>query len=451
MPPTEKTGSPGGTGALDPRAPDFFDLDAVDKEMRRIFEVCHGCRMCFNYCPSFPSLFKAIDGHEEKGDGEVAALTKGEVREVVDLCYQCKLCYVKCPYTPPHSFAVDFPRVMLRAKAARARAEGVTPQDKFLGDPDGTARRSTGTMAPLVNWANRQRPLRIALEKTVGIHRDRHLPPFAAETFEAWFARTRGAATSPAAENRVAVFETCSVNYNFPGIGIAAVQVLERNGKTVVRPRQRCCGMPALDGGDVPSAIDWARRNVEDLAPLVTEGVPLVVLGPTCGYTIKKEWPGLVGTKEAQLVAERAMDIGEYLGREHAAGRIDTGFTKPQGKLAYHVPCHLRAQNVGVPAQALLAAIPGTQVETVERCSAFDGTWGMKKQYYALSREYAKKLCNDLGEAKADRLVSDCPLAGINVTEELQRTPAHPVEVLRDAYGLTLEDAEHPRRGHPRS
>jgi glycerol-3-phosphate dehydrogenase subunit C len=430
---------------LDPRDPKFFDGVEVENEMRRIFDVCHGCRMCFNYCPSFPSLFKAIDAHEKKGEGEVAALTKPELSEVVDLCYQCKLCYVKCPYTPPHRLAVDFPRVMLRAKASRARVEGVTRQDRFLGNPDGTARRSTGAFAPFVNWANQQKPLRIALEKTAGIHRDRQLPPFAKETFEIWFARTRGSprsAAAPSPADTVAVFETCSVNYNYPNIGIAAVQVLERNGKKVIRPPQRCCGMPALDGGDIDAAVAMAHANAQALAPLASAGVPIVVLGPTCGYTIKKEWPGLVGSKEAQLVAEKVMDVGEYLGREHAAGRVDVRFTKPQGKLAYHIPCHLRAQNVGVPVRQLLAAIPGTQVETVERCSAFDGTWGMKKEYYSLSREYAKKLCNDLSEVKADRLVSDCPLAGINVTEELRRTPAHPVEVLRDAYGLTAGDAE---------
>jgi glycerol-3-phosphate dehydrogenase subunit C len=431
--------------SLDPNDPKFFDVADVEKEMRRIFDVCHGCRLCFNYCPSFPSLFKSIDAHEEKGEGEVAALTTAEMREVVDLCYQCKLCYVKCPYTPPHQFAIDFPRVMLRAKAARARVEGVTLQDRVLGDPDGTARRSTGAMAPLVNWATKRRPVRVVMEKTVGIHRDRQLPPFAKETFEAWFDRTHPSAVANLGrppESSVALFQTCSVNYNYPGIGMAAVQVLEKNGKTVLRPEQRCCGMPALDGGDIPAAVEMARANVAALTPLVAAGVPVLVLGPTCGYTIKKEWPGLLGTKDAQLVAEKALDVGEYLGKEHAAGRIDKCFTRPQGKLAYHVPCHLRAQNVGVPALKLLQAIPGTTVEPIERCSAFDGTWGMKKEYYGLSRAYAKKLCNDLSDVKADRLVSDCPLAGINVTEELKRTPSHPVEVLRDAYGLLPPDAK---------
>ena len=427
--------------SFDPRAAHFWDEASLDGELRRVFDVCHGCRMCFSYCPSFPSLFDSVDAHEKKGEGEVAALTAREMRDVVDLCFQCKLCYVKCPYTPPHAFAVDFPRLMLRSKAVRARREGVTRQDKMLGDPDALARRATGVVAPLVNWINGRATLRVLLEKTAGIHRDRLLPPFADETFERWMDRR---APSWAAEGRtVAIFETCSVNYNWPEIGAAAVQVLEHNGWGVVRPAQRCCGMPALDGGDVDAATASARANVKSLAPLAREGVPIVALGPTCGYTIKQEWPGLVGTDEARDVAAHVQDIGEFLAKERAAGRFTQALRVPQGKIAYHVPCHLRAQNIGAPFLGLLKAIPGTEVEPVERCSAFDGTWGMKAEYYDLSRKYAEKLVRALDEARADRLVSDCPLAGLNVTEALARVPVHPVEVLRDAYGLA---AAIPRR-----
>jgi ferredoxin len=167
---------------FDLRDPVFYDDQALDHELGRVFDICHGCRMCFNYCPSFPALFDAVDAHEERGEGEVAALTHDEKWAVVDLCYQCKICYVKCPYTPPHPLNVDFPRLMLRAKATRARREGVTRQDRFLGDPDVTARRSTGIVAPIVNWANARS--RGAHRATVGIHKDR-APPFARETFDA--------------------------------------------------------------------------------------------------------------------------------------------------------------------------------------------------------------------------------------------------------------------------
>jgi len=152
---------------------------------------------------------------------------------------------------------------------------------------------------------------------------------------------------------------------------------------------------------------------------------------------MKQDWPRLLGSDAARRVAAATVDLGELLAREHAAGRLRTTFEVPQGKLAYHVPCHLRAQNIGAPFTSLLALVPDTTVEPIERCSAFDGTWGMKKEYYALSRRYARKLSRALADAEPTRLVSDCPLAGLNVTEDLGVTPAHPVEVLRDAYGLT--------------
>ncbi|HYU24739.1 MAG TPA: 4Fe-4S dicluster domain-containing protein, partial [Thermoanaerobaculia bacterium] len=227
----------------------YFDDAAIDAELRRVFDVCHTCRMCFNYCPSFPSLFGAIDRHEEAGRGEVGALTTVEMNEVVDLCYQCKLCYVKCPYTPPHKFAVDLPRLLFRAKLARVRKSGVGFRERVLGDPDRLGRLSTGAMSRFVNWANAQPLLRVVAEKALGIHRKRLLPRFARTTFTKWFARQKHAGGEP-----VVLFETCTVNYNRPEVGVAAVQVLEHNGKRIERPDVVCCGMPALDGGDVEAA-----------------------------------------------------------------------------------------------------------------------------------------------------------------------------------------------------
>jgi len=429
---------------FDLRDPSFWDEAAIEQELRRVFDVCHTCRMCFSYCPSFPSLFDAIDRHEEKGEGEVEALTAAEMQEVVDLCWQCKLCYVKCPYTPPHKFMVDFPRLLMRAKLARVRREGVPFRERVLGDPDRLGRLSSGTFSALANWANRRPSLRRGLESILGIHRSRRLPSYARTTFARWMrGRPRppamGSSTGSATGSRVALFPTCSVDYNFPQVGVAAVQVLERNGTTVETPKVVCCGLPALDGGDLETATRRIERNVKALLPLVREGLPVIVLAPSCGLTMKQEWPRIVQTEECREVAAATMDIGEYLGKEKAAGRLDLQFSEPQGTIAYHVPCHLRAQNVGQPFRALLGAVPGTNVEAIEQCSAFDGTWGMKKEFYDLSRKCAGKLCGAITSTGADKIVSDCMLAGLNIVEELGRTPVHPIEVLRDAYGIRVD------------
>ncbi|HET8773500.1 MAG TPA: heterodisulfide reductase-related iron-sulfur binding cluster [Thermoanaerobaculia bacterium] len=416
---------------VDIRDPKFWDEADLDRELRRVFDVCHTCRMCFSYCPSFPALFDAVDRHEEKGEGEVDALTAEEIAPVVDLCWQCKLCYVKCPYTPPHKFMVDFPRLLQRAKLVKVRREGVPFRERILGDPDRLGRMSVGLASGMTNWANTRPLIRRALEKLLGIHRQRVLPSFARKPFRKWF-RGRRRTLEP----RVALFATCSVEYNEPQVGVAAVQVLEHNGVGVELPDVVCCGLPALDGGDLETATRKIERNVRALLPLVQQGRPVVVLGPSCGLMMKSEWPQIVPTDECRTVSAAVMDVGEYLGKLRAEGKLDLTFSVSQGKLAYHVPCHLRAQNIGQPFRALLESVPDTKVEPIEQCSAFDGTWGMKTEYYETSRKCAGKLCKAIGRAGADRVISDCTLAGLNVVEELGIKPAHPIEALRDAYGL---------------
>lgn len=422
---------------VDIRDPRFWDEGDLDKELRRVFDVCHTCRMCFSYCPSFPSLFDAIDRHEERGEGEVEALTPDEIAPVVDLCWQCKLCYVKCPYTPPHKFMVDFPRLLMRAKLVKTRKNGVAFRERMLGDPDRLGRLNTGRLAAFANWANRQPVFRRALEKLLGIHRKRQLPRFAKTTFAKWFDGHTPRRVENPSDMPVVLFPTCSIDYNYPQVGVAAVQVLEHNGKAVERPNVVCCGLPALDGGDLETAIARVEQNVRTLLPLVREGKPVVVLAPSCGLTMKQEWPQLVPTEECKEVAAAVMDAGEYLLKERAAGRLDTNFAAPQGSIAYHVPCHLRAQNIGQPFRAILGNVPGTTIEPIEQCSAFDGTWGMKTEFYETSRRCAGKLCGAIKDANADRVMSDCMLAGLNVAEETGTAPSHPLEVLRDAYGLS--------------
>lgn len=415
----------------DLRDPRFWDEAELEREMRRVFDVCHTCRMCFSYCPSFPALFDAVDRHEEKGEGEVDALTAEEMTPVVDLCWQCKLCYVKCPYTPPHKFAVDFPRLLQRAKLVKTKRTGIALRERVLGDPDRLARFSIGAAAGIANWTNRHPLARRAMEKLLGIHRKRRLPAFAARTFRKWF-RGRARRADPA----VTLFPTCSIEYNEPQIGVAAVQVLEHNNLGVVLANTVCCGLPALDGGDLETARRKIEENVAALLPLVQQGKPIVVLGPSCGLMMKSEWPEIVNTDDCRAVSSAVMDLGEFLAKQKHAGKLDTNFTVPQGTIAYHVPCHLRAQNIGQPFRALLEAIPSTTVEPIEQCSAFDGTWGMKTEYYETSRKCAGKLCRAVTRANADRVLSDCTLAGLNVVEETGIKPAHPIEALRDAYGI---------------
>jgi Fe-S oxidoreductase len=414
----------------DPQHPEYHDLAAVRKELARVTELCDSCRRCHRLCPSFDFMLdEAVDGH----DGDVSKIGPAQYRRVVDLCWQCKLCFNHCPYTPPHAWDIDFPRLMLRAKAARAHAEGVTRRDRWLGNVDAVGRLGSAT-APLSNWANRFGPARAALEAVVGIERTRNLPRFHRQTFERWL-RARGGVRTEG--RKVALFYSCSVNYNEPQVGRDTVAVLERNGCSVDCPAQVCCGMPYLDGGDLPAARANARRNLEALAPLAEAGVEVVVPQPTCSYVLKKEYPMLVPGRAAEAVAGATRDLFEYLAARHKQGELVTEFPgKRPGRIAYQVPCHLRAQNMGFKTRDVLELIPGTSVQLVERCTAMDGTWGMKREYYPISLRYARKAAAEMEAATPDTFMTDCTLSALQIEAVRGRRPAHPATVLREAYGL---------------
>lgn len=418
--------------AFDIRSPQFWDPAAVDSELRRVYDICAGCRRCLPLCPSFKVLFDRLD--VDAVDGDVEKLPAADAREVVDLCYQCKLCFNHCPYTPPHRWAVDFPRLMLRARASEARRRGVSLQDRVLGNTQLIGRIGSW-MSPFSNWMNRLSLHRAVVEAVAGIHRHRNLPRFYRETFSAWFKARRVPAAAPATR-KVAMFATCTVEYNAPAIGKAAVRVLERNGVDVSVPTQRCCGMPYLDGGAMDECRALVRDNVSTLAAAVREGRDIVSPGPTCSYMLKHEYPLLDDSADARLVAGATRDLFEYLAGLHAARALDTRFAKPGTAVAYHAPCHLRAQNIGTKSADVLRAIPGCSVEVIERCSAVDGTWGFKKEYYELSLKVARPLFDDITRTGAMTVATDCPLAGLQIEQGTGRKPVHPIQVLADAYGI---------------
>jgi glycerol-3-phosphate dehydrogenase subunit C len=421
--------------AFDPRDPAFFDTAAVEKELARVTEICDGCRRCHRLCPSFDFMLEKVDEHE----GDVSRVAAADYRRIVDLCWQCKLCFNHCPYTPPHRFDIDFPRLMLRAKAARARAEGVTRQDRFLGDIDRMGPRAAA-VAPLVNAANRFRPHRVLLEAAVGVHRDRNLPRFHHQTFARWFRERRPRPAAALAPKKVALFFSCSVNYNEPQVGRDAVAVLERNGCEVACPEQVCCGMPYLDGGDVASATANARRNLSALAPAVAAGATVVVPQPTCSYVLKHEYPLLAPGPEADAVAGATRDVFEYLAARKLEGTLDTTFPgRAPGRVAYQVPCHLRAQNMGTKTRDVLQLVPGTSVRVIERCTAMDGTWAMKKEFYPISLQYARKAAAEMEAAEPDTFATDCTLSALQIEAVRGQKPAHPLGLLREAYGLADE------------
>ena len=409
---------------------DYWDQHSLDKEMHRVFDICHGCRRCYQLCPSFDVMLKRID---QEGDAEVSGLKQQDYDNVVDLCYQCKLCIPHCPYTPPHRWMVDFPRLMLRAKAARVKKSGVTLQDNFLGHTDLLGKLGVAT-SKVANWMNEVKTHRFLMEQLVGLDKDRVLPRFNNQTFSHWFAQHEKK-SGDAVAKKVALFYTCSVNYQEIETGMASVSVLEHNDIDVTCPEQKCCGMPFLDGGDVESALENASFNTKHLADAIRDGKSIVTPGPTCSFMLKHEYPNLLGTEDARLVSENTFDISEYLIRIKREGKLKTDFKESPGKVSYHLPCHLKVQNIGFKTRDLMKTA-GAQVEVVDRCSAVDGTWGFKKEYYQLSRKIAEPLCNQMSADQNATMVSDCPLAALQIQDGTGIKPLHPMQVMQQAYGL---------------
>lgn len=420
-------GQPTAGLTYDPNERKYWDRDALDPEVERVFEICHGCRLCFNLCPSFPELFNAVDRH----DGDVRQITLAENERVIDTCYQCKLCYVKCPYTPDdgHEFQLDFPRLLLRANAVRKQEQGIDLRAKLLARPEQLGR--LGSLTPgLANWANKQPLLRQLAEATIGIHHEKILPEFQPESFTAWMKNhtTRGDTS------KAVLFTTCFVEHYNPQVAKDAVAVYEKNGVGLTCPKQNCCGMPALESGDVALAKQLAAANVESLLPSVEAGKKIVAINPTCSYMLKKEYAELVGTEEAKRVGAATMDLNEFLFELKREGRFNRDFQSTPGRIGYHLPCHLKAQNIGFRSRDMMRLIPGAEITLVDQCSAHDGTFAMKKEFFPLSMLAGKKAFDEMRETEADVMATDCPLAAVQFDQALGVRPIHPIQVLARAY-----------------
>ena len=395
------------------------------------------CRRCFNLCPSFNTLFDHIDAQES----DVAKLAAADFERVADECYYCKLCFNHCPYTPPHQYEIDFPRLMIAWKRQLAADRGVRWRDRLLVRTDLIGRLSS-LAAPLVNRFMRLGPVRRLMEAVIGVHRDRQVLAFQSETFSRWCDKRTRPAPAGASRGKVALFASCLVNYQATDVGKATIQVLEKNGIEVVVPEQRCCGMPSFDLGDTEAIAKAARANLASFKPWLDRGYDIVSPVPSCSLMLKREYPYLAPGEGMTQFAERTFDVCEYLMRMKKAGTLATDFVRKPGRVAYQIPCHLRDQNIGFKSKELMETA-GASVEVVERCSGHDGTWGAKVEFFDLSMKIARKAVREIERAPADLVVSDCPLAALQLDQagaaaHAGGNPArHPIQVVRDAYGLT--------------
>ena len=421
----------------------FWDRAALESELARVFDICHGCRRCFSLCNAFPTLFDLVDKSET---GEVDGVAKADYQQVVDHCYLCDMCFMTmCPYVPPHEWNVDFPHLMLRAKAVRFREEGASFRDRVLSSTD-TVGKLAGipVVVHAVNAINRSSSGRALLEKTLGVHRDAHIPEYHSDTLRKRVAREVPPPAEPRATEdttgRVALFATCYCNRNEPDVGQDLIAVFRHNGVEVrLTPRERCCGMPKLELGDLESVAQAMEENIPMLAVLVDDGYDIVAPVPSCVLMFKQELPLMFpDDQRVAKVRDAIFDPFEYLWLRHRAGLMATDFERPLGKISYHVACHLRAQNLGLRTRDVLSLIPDTQVEPIKRCSGHNGTYAVKREYHETSMKIARPVVNKVKAAEPAYYASDCQMAGHQIATGLAdgSGPTHPLTLLRMAYGL---------------
>jgi glycerol-3-phosphate dehydrogenase subunit C len=427
------------------REPEFYDEAALMHELERVYDLCHGCRRCFSLCNSFPLLFDAIDAAPSN---ELDTVDKKVYWEVVDHCYLCDMCYMtKCPYVPPHPWNIDFPHLMLRAKAVNFKKGETRLRDKVLSATD-TVGKFAGIpiVAQIVNKVNDTAFGRRMLDKTLGVHVTAPVPDYHSVTGRKRVAKGHkpdALTVTATAETRgkVALFATCYCNRNEPDIDDDLALVFRHNNIPVtLAPKEQCCGMPKLELGDLES-IDKARNvNIPALAGMVDQGYDIVAPVPSCALMFKQELPLLYpDDADVRKVRDAMFDPFEYLALRHKAGLLRTDFARPLGKVSYHVPCHLRVQNLGLKTRDVLKLIPGTEIEPIERCSGHNGTYGVKKEFRETSMKIGRPVINKVKAAAADYYASDCPMAGHQIESGLgaeAKPPAHPLKLLRIAYGI---------------
>ncbi|NKB37085.1 MAG: Fe-S oxidoreductase [Gammaproteobacteria bacterium] len=428
---------------IDWKDPEFYNEEKLNTELERVFDICHGCRRCVSLCNAFPTLFDLVDESETM---EVDGVDKKDYGKVVDHCYLCDLCYLtKCPYVPPHEWNVDFPHLMLQAKAINHKKGDSKLRDRILTSTDAVGSLAgIPVVAEIVNAANKNKVARNILDKTLGVHPDAIVPEYHSKTL-----RQRVKKHSPkqiavesteTTQGKVAIFATCYCNRNTPDVGEDLIRLLQHNNiQTELVAQEKCCGMPKMELGDLEAVEKLKEYNIPRLAEMVDQGFDLIAPIPSCVLMYKQELPLLFPEDEQVKKVQNAFfDPFEYLMLRHKAGKLSTDFSNKLGKIAYHVPCHQRVQKIGMKTKELLELVPETTIEVIERCSGHDGTYAVKSEYHDISMKICRPVVNKIKQAEIDHYISDCPMAGdqIELGMEGSKKAESPFSLICHAYGL---------------
>jgi len=429
---------------IDFEHPNFLNPEKLDAEMRRVFDICHGCRRCFNLCESFPKLFEMIDESENE---DVESLSSDQFEPVVDACTLCDMCFMtKCPYVPPHEFDLDFPHLMLRYRAAQKKLNKLPSVPAQLAQIDRNAKIGV-MLSSLINWVSniKNNFFRKILEFVAGIDMRVKLPVYNSETFTNYFKKNKYPINSdaPSKNRKVVIYSTCFVNFNKKNTGVAALKVLKKNGVEVQEIYPGCCGMPFLEQADLPKVVEQAKKVSKDLLEWVEKGYQVITLTASCGLMLKFEWPLLLSNNEnIKRLSKSVSDIDEYIVDIAQNEGLAEGLQEIDGGVTVHNACHARAQNMGIKARDMLKFIPNIKMDVVERCAGHGGTFGVMKGTHDLAVKVGKPTARQIKNKNNKYMASDCPLAGKHLkqletdTNIVNDEALHPIELMAKSYRL---------------
>jgi len=424
----------------------FYDPIEIEKELHRVFDICHGCRRCFNLCDSFPILFDMVD---ESPTMELDGVDPANFKQVVDKCTLCDMCYMtKCPYVPPHEFNLDFPHLMLRFRAMEARQGDLKFADKQLAETDRNGVLAS-LVAPIANWATERgnTVLGPIVRGAAGLHPDAELPKYASNSFVNLSANTPVVnREAPAHGRKAVIYATCFVNFNTPGVGLDAREVLARNGVETVVLHPSCCGMPLLEQGRIQDVARNARTVAQEMKPWIDQGYDVIGLVPSCALMLKFEWP-LILPDDPEVIAlsKATFDITEYIVDIAKKEGMAPGMQPIDGTLTLHMACHARAQNMGQKGAEMLRLIPSADVKVIERCSGHGGSWGFKQEHFETAIKVGRPVARQAAQSGPGFVMSECPLAGVHIVQGMDRLGddkpkpelvTHPIQLLARAYGI---------------
>jgi glycerol-3-phosphate dehydrogenase subunit C len=429
--------------------PDFYDEAKLDAELRRVFDVCHTCRRCFNLCDSFPRLFDLID---DSKTGELDSVASDSFKPVIGACTLCDMCFMtKCPYVPPHEFNIDFPHLMLRARALEAKRGEIALAERELAKTDRNGKLAA-YVAPLANWATNadNKVMRGVLEKTAGLHHEAHLPKYQAKSFETLTQENLPAVdrTAPGFGRKAALFATCFTNYNDPQVGLAARAVLAKNGVETEVVYPHCCGMPMLEQGNIAAVAQAATIVSQAMQVWIEKGYDVIAFVPSCALMFKFEWPLILPNDAAvKLLSNATFDLSEYIVDIARKEGLAQGLQPIESSVALHISCHSRAQNMGQKSAEMLRLIPGADIQVIERCSGHGGSWGYRTENFETALKVGRPVAQQAHDGKKSCLTSECPLAGLHIAQGIEKLDGaakapvlqtHPIELLARAYGLAF-------------